>query len=295
MLISRKLIDIISSRWMLVCLSICLVLPLAIGSGLVLKSLPLLKKHSFSKLVSSSDWSPSDGQFGFWPFITGSLWVTAIALVICIPLCLLASIYLTQFTPKWMLKAMRPVIDILAGIPSVVYGVWGVLVIVPLVGDTIAPRFHVDSLGYSILAGGLVLAVMSIPYILNMLLEVFRQIPLELGEASLSLGATKWETIKYIFLRKGRPGIFSAFGLGFSKALGETMAVLMVVGNVAQLPTSVFDAGYTLPALIANNYGEMMSIPSYDSALMFGALLLFAIIIAINILSRYIIYKAELI
>jgi len=136
---------------------------------------------------------------------------------------------------------------------------------------------------------------MSIPYILNMLLEVFRQIPVELNEASLSLGATKWETIKHVLLRKGSSGIFSAYGLGFSKALGETMAVLMVVGNVVQIPASVFDAGYTLPALIANNYGEMMSIPSYDSALLFGALLLFAIILLINIIFRYIIYKSELI
>ena len=188
---------------------------------------------------------------------------------------------------------MRPVIDILAGIPSVVYGVWGLLVVVPFVGDKLAPLFNADSLGYSILAGALVLAVMSIPYILNMLLEVFRQIPVELGEASLSLGATKWETIKLVFLRKGSPGILSAFGLGFSKALGETIAVLMVIGNVVQIPQSVFDSGYTLPGLIANNYGEMMSIPSYDSALMFGALLLFVIIIIINVISRYIIYKSE--
>jgi phosphate transport system permease protein len=188
---------------------------------------------------------------------------------------------------------MRPVIDILAGIPSVVYGVWGVLVIVPLVGEQIAPLFNNESLGYSILAGALVLSVMSVPYILNMLLEVFRQVPIELGEASLSLGATKWETIKHVFVRKGAAGILSAFGLGFSKALGETIAVMMVVGNVVQKPTSVFDAGYPLPALVANNYGEMMSIPMYDSALMFGSLLLFVIILAINILFRYIIYKSE--
>ena len=134
---------------------------------------------------------------------------------------------------------------------------------------------------------------MSIPYILNMLLEVFRQIPIELGEASLSLGSTKWETIKHIFLRKGATGIISAFGLGFSKALGETIAVMMVIGNVVQIPSSVFDAGYPLPALVANNYGEMMSIPSYDSALMFGSLLLFVIIITINVLFRYLIYKSE--
>ncbi|HEY6976249.1 MAG TPA: phosphate ABC transporter permease subunit PstC [Chitinophagaceae bacterium] len=292
-MINRKLLDSASSKWMLACLSFFLLLPLAIGTGLVFKASGLLDNHTLSSLIFSSDWSPGDGQFGFWPFILSSLWVTVVALVISMPLCLLASIYLSQFAPKWMLKFMRPVIDILAGIPSVVYGVWGVLVIVPFVSDKVAPFFNTESLGYSILAGALVLAVMSIPYILNMLLEVFRQVPVELGEASLALGATKWETIKHVFVRKGATGILSAFGLGFSKALGETIAVMMVVGNVVQAPASVFDAGYPLPALVANNYGEMMSIPSYDSALMFGSLLLFVIILAINILFRYIIYKSE--
>ncbi|QEC70178.1 phosphate ABC transporter permease subunit PstC [Panacibacter ginsenosidivorans] len=278
---------------MVVCLCFFLLLPLAIGAGLVFKSMGLFDGRSIGALIFSSDWSPSEGKFGFWPFILSSLWVTVVALSISIPFCLLASIYLTQFAPRWFLNFMRPVIDILAGIPSVVYGVWGVLVIVPLVSDKIAPFFGTESLGYSILAGALVLAVMSIPYILNMLLEVFRQIPIELGEASLSLGSTKWEMIKHIFLRKGATGIISAFGLGFSKALGETIAVMMVIGNVVQIPSSVFDAGYPLPALVANNYGEMMSIPSYDSALMFGSLLLFVIIITINVLFRYLIYKSE--
>ncbi|NNV53991.1 phosphate ABC transporter permease subunit PstC [Panacibacter sp. KCS-6] len=278
---------------MIVCLSFFLLLPVAIATGLVLKSEDLLSAHSLSDLIFSSDWSPSEGQFGFWPFILSSLWVTIIALIISMPLCLLAAIYLSQFAPKWVLEFMRPVIDILAGIPSVVYGVWGVLVVVPFVGETVAPFFNNESLGYSILAGALVLSVMSIPYILNMLLEVFRQVPIQLGEASLALGATKWETIKHVYVRKGATGILSAYGLGFSKALGETIAVMMVIGNVVQEPASVFDAGYPLPALIANNYGEMMSIPSYDSALMFGSLLLFVIILVINIVFRYLIYKSE--
>lgn len=293
MVLSRRFIDSLSSKWMLICLIFCLLLPLAIGAGLVFKSTGLLSTHSLGSLIFSEDWYPSDNQFGFLPFILSSVWVTVLALTISIPLCLFSSIYLTQYAPSWILNFMRPVIDILAGIPSVVYGAWGLLVVVPLVGDKIAPLFHEDSLGYSLLAGAIVLAVMSIPYILNMLLEVFKQIPVELGEASLSLGATKWETIKYVFLRKGSPGIISAFGLGFSKALGETIAVLMVIGNVVQIPHSVFDSGYSLPGLIANNYGEMMSIPSYDSALMFAALLLFVIIVIINIIFRYIIYKSE--
>ena len=289
----RKIIESLSSKWMIVCLTFFLLLPLAIATGLVIKSTGLLSNHSIFGLITSSEWAPSDGKFGFLPFIVSSLWVTITAIIIAMPLCLLSAIYLSQFAPKWLLRVMHPIIDILAGIPSVVYGVWAVLVIVPLVRDEIAPFFHADSVGYCILSGALILAVMSIPYILNLLLEVFRQIPVELGEASLALGSTKWETIKKVYLRKGGTGILSAYGLGFSKALGETLAVMMVIGNVVQVPHSVFDAGYPLPALVANNYGEMMSIPSYDSALMLGSLLLFGIIIIINIFFRYIIYKSE--
>lgn len=186
---------------------------------------------------------------------------------------------------------MRSVIDILAGIPSVVHGVWGVLVVVPLVAEVLAPAFGKDTSGYTILAGGIVLAVAVIPFVLHMLLEVFRGIPIALKESALSLGATYWETIKKVVLRKAMPGILAAFALGVSKAFGETIAVLMVVGNVVQMPSSVFDAGYPLPSLVANNYGEMLSIPMYDSALMFAALLLFVVVLLFNLLSRFLIQK----
>lgn len=112
-------------------------------------------------------------------------------------------------------------------------------------------------------------------------------------EASLSLGATKWQTIKFVVLKKAKPGIIAAIVLGVSRALGETMAVLMVVGNMVQIPKSVFDAAYPLPALIANNYGEMLSIPMYDSALMFSALVLFIIVVVFNVFSRIILSKIE--
>jgi phosphate transport system permease protein len=120
-----------------------------------------------------------------------------------------------------------------------------------------------------------------------------RSIPVELKEASLSLGATYWETIKWIVLRQGKTGIIAALSLGISKALGETIAVLMVVGNVARVPQNIFQPAYPLPALIANNYGDMMSVPLYDAALMFSALLLFVIIILFNVLTNLLVYKTE--
>ncbi len=188
---------------------------------------------------------------------------------------------------------MHPVIDILAGLPSVIYGVWGIIVIVPFISDYLAPSFGVNTSGYTILAGGVVLAIMCIPYVLNMLIEVFNTIPIMLKEASLSMGATYWEMIKHVIIKKGFAGMISAFGLGIAKAFGETMAVMMVVGNLVKVNFDLFDAGYPLPALIANNYGEMLSIPMYDSALMFAALLLFGIILIINLIFRYFIYRTK--
>jgi phosphate transport system permease protein len=279
---------------MIFSLSIVLLIPLVVGLGLVLKSVPILRQQSISELLTASVWRPMEGHFGFLPFIVSSLYVTLISFVIAGPICLLSAIYLTQYAHRKLLNIMQPVIDILAGIPSVVYGVWGILVIVPFVAHYLAPIWNSKTSGYCIISGGIVLAVMSIPFILNILIEVFQTIPVELKEASLSLGATYWETIKFVLLREGSSGIIASFGLGISKALGETIAVLMVVGNVVQIPDSIFEAGYPLPALIANNYGEMMSIPMYDSALMLAALILFVIIVVFNVFARLAIRQGEL-
>ena len=278
---------------MIISLVIILLLPIIIGLALSIKASPIFNTQSIFNLIFSSKWLPSNGKFGFLPFIFSSLYVSLLAFVFSVPLCLLSAIYLTEYANKRLVSFMQPVIDILAGIPSVVYGMWGILVIVPFVGEKLAPIFGVKSSGYCILSGGIVLAVMCIPYILSMLIETFKTIPKGLKEANFSMGATRWETIKHSVLRKSRPGIISAFGLGLAKAFGETLAVMMVVGNVVQISKSPFNAGYPLPALIANNYGEMLSIPMYDSALMFAAFLLLIIILFINLFFRYFMYKTQ--
>ncbi|MBI5217321.1 MAG: phosphate ABC transporter permease subunit PstC [Bacteroidia bacterium] len=277
---------------MLVCTGIIIVLPFVLIIGLYLKSALLFEKCSFIDLIFSKEWKPWENKFGFAPFIICSLWVSILALLLSAPVCLLTAIYLTHYAKSRVLKIMQPVIDILAGIPSVIYGVWGILVIVPFVAK-LGNFFGIHTTGYTILSGALVLSVMIIPFILNVLIEILRTIPEELSEASLSLGATKWETIKYVIIKKAFTGIISAFGLGLSRAFGETIAVLMVVGNVVKIPQGVFDAGYPLPALIANNYGEMLSIPMYDSALMMAALILLVIVILFNTASRMYIYRLE--
>jgi phosphate transport system permease protein len=285
--------DKIAGRIMLVISLLLASLLLIVIVGLIIKSYPVLKTNSFFDLITSSDWHPMKGKFGMLPFISGTLWVTAIAVVLAVPTCILASIFLSEYAKGRMLNYINPIIDILAGIPSVIFGVWGVVFIVPFIRDYVAPAFEMSSTGYSILTGGLVLGLMIVPVIVHVLNEVFKAVPVELREASLSLGATKWQTIKLVVLKKAMPGVIAAIVLGLSRAFGETMAVLMVVGNVVKIPHSLLDPGYPLPALIANNYGEMLSIPSYDSALMFSALILLIIIVLFNVLSRIALVRIE--
>jgi len=261
--------------------------------GLYLKSKPILVNIPLGELIFSTSWHPFKGEFGFFPYIMGTIWVTMVAVVIAVPLSLLTAIFLSEYAHKRVMSLVNPLIDLLAGIPSIVYGVWALLIIVPLISFHIAPLFGSFSTGYCVLSAGLVLAVMILPIIIHVSVEVFNTMPHELREASLSLGATKWQTIKHVVIRKAMPGIIAAIVLGISRAFGETMAVLMVAGNVAQVPSSVFDPAYPLPALIANNYGEMLSIPLYDSALMLASLILLIIVLFFNIISRVILIKVE--
>lgn len=263
------------------------------GLGLVYKSWPLLESESLFRLLTEKIWSPMKGYFGFLPFIAGTLAVTTVALIIAVPLCILTAVYLTEYASKGLRNSILPLINVLAALPPVLYGVWGVLFVVPMIKEYIAPIFGVETSGYSVLAAGIVLAVMIFPIMISIIVEVLQTIPDELKAASLSLGATKWETIQHIILAKAKPGIIAATVLAISRAFGETIAVLMVCGNIPKIPTSIFDAGYPIPALIANNFGEMMSIPLYESALMFSALLLFAIIFLFNFIARIILNRLE--
>ncbi|WP_211236778.1 phosphate ABC transporter permease subunit PstC [Sporocytophaga myxococcoides] len=261
--------------------------------GLIYKSLPILQETSLGHLFFSIEWQPLKMKFGLLPFIISTLYVTTVAIIISVPLCLLCAIYLSEYADKRIIAFVNPLIDILAGIPSVIFGIWGIIEVVPLVRDFIAPAFGTTSSGYTILTGGIVLSIMIFPIIIHVLLEVFETIPTDLKNASLSVGATKWQTVKFVILRKAAPGVISAVVLGLSRAFGETLALLMVVGNVIMIPISPLDPGYPLTALIANNYGEMMSIPLYDSALMLASLILFVIVLIFNFISRRILKNIE--
>lgn len=265
---------------------------LLIVFGLSQKAGPILAFQSLNELLFSSQWHPQSGEFGLLTFIVGTLWVTAVAMIIAIPLCLLTSIYLAEYAPSKVRGVIKPMVDLLAGIPSVVFGLMGVLVIVPL-SKGLAQFFGSTTSGYNVLSGGIVLAIMVFPVIISISEEVIRTVPNGMREASLALGATKWQATKLVVMRGALPGIIAANILGFTRALGETMAVLMVVGNVAKIPSSIFDPAYPLTALLANNYGEMMSVPMYDSALMLAALVLLVIVFLFSLGARFILVRME--
>jgi phosphate transport system permease protein len=258
---------------------------------------PILQAYPLFDLLAGTTWKPLQGSFGFLPFIAGTLWVTAAAMLLAVPPCLLTAFFLVEYAGAGLQRLVKPLLDLLAAIPSVVYGVWGVVVIVPWVQGTLAPFFdhwlgflpffrQSNPTGYGVLAGGLVLAVMVAPFIIAMTYEVLRAVPDGYRQAALALGATRWHALRTAVVPQVYSGILAGIVLGTSRALGETIAVLMVAGNVATLPHSIFDPVYPLPALIANNYGEMMSIPMYDSALLLAALILMGIVTLFNLLAQ---------
>lgn len=289
----RLIKDRLAGRLMLFLTIVSMSVVFLIAFGLYQRSKSILEAKPFLELIFSTSWHPLKGEFGLFPFIAGTLWITAVAIIIAVPLSVLSAIYLAEYAHRRMKELISPLIDLLAGIPSVIYGIWGVLVIVPLVKDRIAPFCGVFSTGYSILAGGIVLAIMISPIIIHVSIGVFKAIPYELKDASLAIGATKWQTIKHVVMRKAMPGVIAAIVLGLSRAFGETMAVLMVAGNVAKIPHSVLDPAYPLPALIANNYGEMLSIPLYDSVLLLASLVLMLIVLFFNMMSRLVLGRIE--
>lgn len=301
--LTRGTTDRLAGRffWLIALSPIALVLVI-IGT-LAWRARPILTVKPLGELLAGEVWKPIAGQFGFAPFIVGTLWVTLTTMIIAVPICVLCALYLSEYGGPRLRGMMKPLLDILAAIPSVIYGVWGLLAIVPFAQSTVAPLFEQllgaiplfhsrNPTGFSIFSAGLVLAVMVTPVIVAVTYEVLQTVPQGLREASLAVGATRWQTIKHVVLPKAAPGVIAAIVLGFSRAFGETIAVMMVVGNVPQMPRSIFDAAYPLPALIANNYGEMMSIPMYDAALMGAALILLLVVLGFNLAAVLVLRQA---
>jgi phosphate transport system permease protein len=300
--VARNKEDQLAQRAFFVITLLPMILIAVVALLLIVRSWQILSAYSLKDLFLGSTWKPNEGLFGFWPYIAGTFWVTAVGVLLAVPPCLLTALYLSEYSHAFTRSIAKPILDLLAAIPPVVYGVWGLLAIVPFVEDVLAPLAKKwlgfipfltvnQPTGFSIIAGGIVLAVMIAPLIISVVYEILRTVPNDLRHASLAVGATQWQTIRQIVIPRVVPGMIAAVVLAASRALGETMAVLMVVGNVAQVPKSIFDAAYPLPALIANNYGDMMSIPLYDAALLCAALILLIVILIFNILSTLVLQR----
>jgi phosphate transport system permease protein len=278
--------DRVASGGMVVFMTLSLLLVVAMAIGLWLKSSDILAEHSLWDLLTASEWKPMRNQFGFLAFIVGTFYVTGVAILIALPTSLLMAVMLTEYSRSAVRRFIYPLLDILASLPSVIFGVWGTLVVVPIASDWLGPMVGTSTSGYTLLSGAVVLSVMILPLLVSLFMEIFDNVSGELRESSLALGATRWQTTKHVVLRAALPGIIASTVLAISRALGETIAVLMVCGNLAIIPGSLLDACYPIPALIANNYGEMLSLPLYESALMFAAFILFFVVLFFNLGAR---------
>ncbi len=261
---------------------------------LVLHSQLTLKQFGW-RFFFDSQWDPVSGKFGAWPFIYGTLVSSVLALCIAIPLALGLAIYLTEMCPKFLRSPLAFLTELLAAIPSVVYGLWAIFVLVPLLREHVNPvlakslgwttLFTGQNYGIGMLAAGVILAIMILPIISSLTREIMTSVPYTQREAVLALGATRWEMIRVGVLRNARIGIVGAVILGLGRALGETMAVTMVIGNRPEITRSLFAPGYSMASVIANEFSEA-SDDMYLSALIEIGLALFLVTIVVNALAR---------
>jgi phosphate transport system permease protein len=238
------------------------------------EGVPLVAKVGVWNFIASTHWAPSKGQFGVLPMIVGSVEVTILAVAIGAVLGLACAMFLAEFAPRWSVRILKPMIELLAGIPSVVYGFIGVVVLVPLIRRTFGGP------GFSVLASAIILGIMILPTIIAISLDALHAIPPIYKEGSLALGATRWQTLYRVQLPAARSGIIAGFILGMGRAVGETMAVIMVAGNALTLPTSLLQPVRTLTSNIALEMGYASG--DHQAALFATGMVLFVIIAILN-------------
>ena len=262
---------------------------------------PALRRFGVGFLTSST-WNPVAREFGAAPAIYGTIVTSALALLIATPLALGSAVWLSEFAPRWLRQPVAFLVDLLAAIPSVVYGLWGIFVLVPLLRQHVAP-FLRDTLqlggtpffagpmyGNSMLAAGLILAIMVLPYTASVSREVLLAVPRSQREAALALGATRWEMIRGAVIPYARSGIIGGTILGLGRALGETMAVTMVIGNRHDISASLFAPGYTMASLIANEFSEASN-DLHLSALMAVGFVLLVLTLIVNAIARWLVWR----
>jgi phosphate transport system permease protein len=276
-----------------------LLILIAISIGIA--AWPAISRFGAS-FLSGSEWNVAQHKFGAAPAIYGTLVSSAIALLLATPLALGVSIFLSEIAPKWVRQPIAFLVDLLAAVPSVVYGLWGIFVLVPLLRDPIAPflrdtlhlgdtpLFSGPNYGYSMLAAGVILAIMILPFISAVTREVLLAVPRSQRDAALALGATRWEMIRDAVIPYARSGIIGGIILGLGRALGETMAVTMLIGNRAEISASLFAPGYTMASLIANEFSEATD-DLHLSALMAVGAILFVVTLIVNAIARWLVWR----
>ena len=252
------------------------------------------------RFLTQSTWDPVAGEFGALPLIFGTLYASLVAMVIAVPLAVGVAIFLTEFAPRWLRTPVATMVELLAAVPSVIYGLWGIFVLIPVLRDVVVPVlrpvlgwlpfFQGAFYGPSVLAAGVILSIMTLPYIAAVTREVLLAVPDSQREAALALGATRWEAVWTVILPYGRTGIAGAVILGLGRALGETMAVTMVIGNRHEISLAIVQPGYTIAAAIANEFAEAVS-NIHLSALVYAGLVLLLVTVLVNASARWLIWR----
>ncbi len=279
--------------------SLVLLIMLAIFWELIRSSALSIKTFGI-KFLFESVWDPVAEKFGALPFIFGTLASSLIAMLIAVPVSLGVALYVTQWAPGWLKNPISFLVELLAAIPSVIYGLWGIFVMVPFIRTEIfpliykflgfIPLFEGPAYGPSLLAGGLILSIMILPTITSISKEIFSTIPVEYKEAVFALGGTRWEAIRWVVLKISKSGVMGACVLALGRALGETMAVTMVIGNRPEIPSSIFAPAYSLASVIANEFSEATS-PLYLSSLAKMGLILLLLTFIVNGFARLLVRK----
>lgn len=291
--------DIVFRRLMMGLSLIIVVLMVAIVSLLVQHSWFSIRKFGLSFFVTST-WDPVFEKFGALPFIYGTLLTSFVALLIAIPIGLGTAIYLAEYAPPWVRRFLSLWVDLLAAIPSVVYGLWAIFELVPLMRTVVQPFlgkyfgflpfFQGPNYGLGFLSASVVLAIMIVPFIISISREVLMAVPTVYKEAAYSVGATRWEVVSSILLSYGKTGIIGGIILALGRAIGETMAVTMIIGNNVVISPSLFSPGYSLASVIANEFTEATG-DLYLSALIEIGLVLFFVSVLVNIIARVLIWS----
>jgi phosphate transport system permease protein len=256
---------------------------------LIIESVPSMKSLGF-KYLWSKTWDPVNNVYGALPFLIGTLLTSFLALIISIPFSFAIAIYLGEYNPKgWLSNFLKNTVELIAAVPSVIYGFWGLLVLVPIV-RSLEMKVGVLPYGIGIFTASLILAVMIIPYAASLGREMIRLVPSPLKEGAYSLGATRYEVIKNVILPYTKSGLFAGVLLSLGRALGETMAVTMVIGNTSMIPDSIFGPGNTMASVIANEFTEADH-TLYLSALIELGLVLFIVTVIINMIGKRIIKR----